>query len=76
MGARSTVGFHPSSPNDAPELDVQATTGKATPTDPPTPVVEVEDTEAAEDVGVVEAGPISELPHPASRKPMVARTAP
>ena len=40
----------------------QATTDKATPTDPLTPVVEVEDTGAADDVGVVEAGPINEDP--------------
>jgi hypothetical protein len=39
-------------------------------------VVEVEDTGAADDVGVVEAGPINELPQPASRNPMAARPAP
>ena len=76
MGARRTVGFQPRLPSDAPELEVQATTGKATPTDPLTPVVEVEaDAEADDEVGVVEAGPISELPQPANRRPRAARAA-
>ena len=77
MGARRTVGFQPWVPSDAPELEVQATTGKATPTEPLTPVVEVDDdAEVADEVGVVEAGPINELPQPASSRPAAARAAP
>jgi hypothetical protein len=61
------VGLHPPASSGWPELVVQATTGNATATSPVSGAVVVVEAAAPTEPGAdgdVDAGPMSELPHP------------
>ena len=73
------VGLHPGLSSGAPELVVQATTGKATATSPVSGAVVVVDVVFPVDWGtggVVDAEPMIELPQPDTSAPADSSTAP